>query len=114
MVDEDRLRGRVHAEYVDDKKLSPKRVGEYRRLMSASGVTRLWANGPGKETEFLVDAVGMLDVGIYKGFSFSQVEESPVVASLDISCMAQSGDARFCSAVQKLDNNWWLIRYEYR
>jgi hypothetical protein len=113
MVDQDRLQGRVHARYVDAKRLSPERVAEYRRLMKMSGITRLWASDS-ESTEFLVDAVGMLDVGTYKGFSCSKKEREPVAASLDVSCMPHESKARYCDAFQRLDEDWWLIRYEYR
>jgi hypothetical protein len=114
MVSEDRLTGRVHADNVDDKKLSEERLREYRRLMKSTGVERLVANGPGKPIDFNVDDFGFLDVGTYKGFYHDERRHVPSADSLDLSCRPPDRYVSYCEAFQKLDGNWWLIRYEHQ
>ena len=113
MAREDRLKGRIHAGYYDDKKLPEPRVREYRALMADSGVVRLWPNEDERSIEFLVDAVGVLDVGTYKGYVWSIKPQHPIVDSLDESCSDWAPAGRFCHASRHLDGDWWLIRYEY-
>lgn len=114
MATEDRLNSRIHADYVDDKTLPPQRLAEYRRRMKLAGITRLWGFGPGKRIEFLVDAVEMLDSGIYKGFVYSETEQGPTAKSLGETCMTASSRKDPCSAAQPLEPNWWVMRWEFR
>jgi len=115
LAKDDYLYGRVHAAYVDQKTLSAERLTEYRRLMKAVGIQRIWANGPGLPIEFLFEAYGILDTGTYKGISYAAEPEGLEADSLDNSCMGvqRSRTGRFCHVVHRLDGNWWLFRYEY-
>lgn len=114
MATEDELRGRVHAGYVDDERLSPQRLAEYRRLMDRAGITRLWRHETGLSIEFLVDAVGMLDSGVYKGFIYSEVGEKTTMGSLDVTCIPSSPRRDFCEVAHSLEPNWWVARWEFR
>lgn len=100
MVDEDNLDGRIHADYADPH-LPDVRLAEYRKLMRAAGIMRLWAHGRSKPLELIVDANGWLAEGEYKGYTYDPSEQQPSSASLDISCfeIAQARkEGRFCSA----------------
>ena len=116
MAYEDNISGRIHADYADPK-LTETRLGEYRRLMKASGIVRLYGNGKGQPLELMVDTSGFLAQGDYKGYLYDPSESAPSSASLDDSCFNIADakkDERFCSAVHSLGNGWWLLRYEYR
>jgi hypothetical protein len=113
MAGKDYLYGRIAATYIDQDRLPADRVKEYRRLLKASGVKVLSAQGPWLPVEFMVDATGFLNSGTYKGFRYSEREEAPVAESLDVSCMKPALKIRFCHVVRRLDGNWWLFRYEY-
>ena len=116
MTDEDNIQGRIHADYADPH-LEAARLAEYRRLMKASGVIRLYVNGRAKPLEFTVDANGWLSQGDYKGYLYDPGEQQVSSASLDDSCfdLPEAKKAgRFCSAVRSLGEGWWLLRYEFR
>jgi len=115
MADEDNLDGRIHADYADPH-LPNARLAEYRKLMMASGIMRLWGNGRSKPLEMIVDANGFLSHGDYKGYLYNPSESRPSSASLDGSCFdlpEAKKTKRFCSAVHSLGGGWWLLRYEY-
>jgi hypothetical protein len=116
MAEDDDIHGRIHASYADPK-LPDARLNEYRRLMSASGIMRLNANGRQKPLELMVDANGFLAQGDYKGYLYDPSESGGSAGSLDDSCFdiaEAKKQERFCSAVRSLGDGWWLIRYEYR
>jgi hypothetical protein len=116
MADEDNLDGRIHADYADPQ-LSGPRIAEYRRLMRATGVTRLWGHGRSNPLELDVDSNGWLAQGEYKGFSYDPSGPQQSAVSLDSSCfeLAEATKAdRYCFAVRALGDGWWLLRYEYQ
>ena len=116
MVDEDDLDGRIHADYADPQ-LPAARIAEYRRLMRATGVKRLWGHGRSKSLELVVDSNGWLAQGEYKGFSYDPSGPQQSATSLDSSCfeLAEATKAeRYCGAVRTLGDGWWLLRYEYQ
>jgi len=116
MAEEDDIHGRIHAGYADPK-LPQARLDEYRRLMSASGIMRLYANGRQPPLELMVDGTGFLAQGDYKGYLYNPSESARSAASLDDSCFdiaEAKKEERFCSAVRSLGDGWWLVRYEYR
>jgi hypothetical protein len=116
MVDQDNLDGRIHADYADPH-LPEARLAEYRRLLKATGVMRLWAHGRAKPLELIVDGDGWLAQGDYKGYLYDLEAQKVSSASLDASCfdVADSKKTqRFCSAFRTLGAGWWLVRYEYR
>lgn len=116
MVDEDNIDGRIHKDYADPH-LVDARLAEYRKLMSADGIMRLWGHGRTKPLELIVDGNGFLAQGDYKGYLYDPGEQQPSSDSLDDSCFnlgSAKKTERSCSAVRSLGGGWWLIRYEYR
>jgi hypothetical protein len=116
MVYEDNLDGRLHADYADSH-LPDARLAEYRSLMRATGVMRLWGHGRSRPLELLVDANGWLNQGQYKGYWYDPSGPQQSSSSLDDSCfeIAEARkEERYCSAVRTLGDGWWLLRYEYR
>jgi hypothetical protein len=118
MIDEDDLKGRIHAHYADPK-LSSSRLEKYRSLLRDAGVMRLSAHGKSEPFELIVAGTGLLAQDDYKGYMYNPVkpQPSPVPPSLDNSCFdtpQMSDGQRFCNVSRFLDGGWWLIRYEYR
>jgi len=114
----DGLKRRIGADYVDDKRLPPERVEEYRRLMKELGITILSVSSD-KQMGFMMKEWGNFFVGgggkaiVY----YPNPPKIPIARSLDRSCLSvlsripgSISDQTACTAVRPMEDNWWLYR----